>query len=189
MYSVCKQGKLILYENESARWGLYSQLYLKCNFVDCGVETLLHTSKLRGVPRSRSYEVNRRATFAMSEMGNQRADMAKFCSSMNMPPPPDEKSWHLHTNAIDKVTVEECEPSMARATATLRAKKGKMQNKVALMKQSAMMAPGQGHSTHYGVGITISTMMWFVIFVQPARGGRLLTTRVMSTLLGILIIN
>ena len=57
--SVCKQGKLIPYENESARCGLYSQLYLKCNFVDCGEETLLHTSKLRDVPRGQSYEVNK----------------------------------------------------------------------------------------------------------------------------------
>jgi len=47
-----------------------------------------------------SYDVNRRAAYAMKELALGRDGMTKFCDIFDMSPPSNGKSWSLHHRSI-----------------------------------------------------------------------------------------
>lgn len=86
-------AKLQLKEDTFQHCGLVSQLSLVCS--RCRHSTPLPTSRQR-TKKGQSYDVNRRAAYAMGEIGGSRAMMVDFCSIFNMPAPPNPSSWSHH---------------------------------------------------------------------------------------------
>ena len=120
-----RSGKLVLLEESDARWVFYPQLFVKCTNSNCEEETFFHTSKLRQIPCGRSHEVDRCVVFAMAEMGCQGADLERFCTCMNIPPPMNDEAWQLPFNAIADATEAEAQASMERAGEKLKKSSGR----------------------------------------------------------------
>ena len=85
------------------RKGCASNLRLLCE--QCGWTHSFCTSKKQG----KSFEINRRLVYGMRTLGKGYAGARKFCTVMNMPPPPTEKAFlsnSRHIKAIAKETMK-----------------------------------------------------------------------------------
>lgn len=76
--------------------GCASSLRLTCQ--NCAWMHLFWTSKRK----EKSFEVNRRLVYGMRRIGKGHSGASKFCSVMNMPPPPRAKSFKKSSHVIAK---------------------------------------------------------------------------------------
>ena len=83
----CGELNLLFMEDEINRKGCTSSLRLLCE--NCGWKHSFYTSKQQG----KSFEVNRRIVYGMRTLGKGQTGAKKFCSLMNMPPPPAAKNY------------------------------------------------------------------------------------------------
>ena len=90
-------GGLIMDEDFTLRQGLCSTLMLCCT--RCSYKKEVKTSRRLPGP-GQSFDVNRRAALAMSELGLGREGMATFCGIFNMLPPSQSGSWYAHNRHI-----------------------------------------------------------------------------------------
>ena len=94
-------------EDNLNQMGCASTLHLFCE--QCGWKHSFCTSKKQG----KSFEVNRRLVYGMRTLVKGYAGARKFCSVMNMPPPPTEKAFlgnscviSRHIKVIAKETIK-----------------------------------------------------------------------------------
>ncbi|XP_033099990.1 uncharacterized protein LOC117103530 [Anneissia japonica] len=157
----CRNAKLDVIET-GQRNGLHSQFIAKCK--TCGKSSEFETSTLRTTKLGRSFEVNRRAAYAMSELGLGREAMVTICSIFNMPPPPNPKSWADHVTAIHSALHEEVTEELRNAGSRLREKMiadqhitdSDQDDPVDVMVTFDGTWQKRGHSSNFGVGVAIS---------------------------------
>ena len=113
----CKAGHLTLKEDEAARYGLMSLLYVECS--TCGKRTLLPTSSNICNGRGKSFDVNRRAVYCVLQLGIGFSGLETFCSSFNMPCLA-ETSFHKQKEVIVSVIENEVLDELDSAGARLR---------------------------------------------------------------------
>ena len=82
--------------NSVQRKGCASNLRLTCQ--NCKWMHLSWTS----TRKEKSFEVNRRLVYGMRRIGRGHSGASKFCSVMNMPPPPRTKSFKKSSHVIAK---------------------------------------------------------------------------------------
>ena len=87
---------LLFMEDNLNRKGCALTLRLLCE--QCGWKHSFCTSKKQG----KSFEVNRRLVYGMRTLGKGYAGARKFCSVMNMPPPPTEKAFLSNSRVIGR---------------------------------------------------------------------------------------
>lgn len=150
---------VVLEEDASKRRDLCSTLYIRCT--KCGHKYETKTSRRTG-ERGQSYDVNRRATYIMGELGHGQAAMADFCSVFNMPPPVASGNWSLHNNAIRKTSTtilrEEC------IAAGKRLRENIMKDDSSIDKDQVLDIPvsfdgtwhHSGFSSTHGLGVVMS---------------------------------
>ena len=109
---------ILLEEDFTKRSGLCSTLNVRCT--KCSHKTQVRTSKLCQGRAGKSYEVNRRAAFAMSELGLGRQGMVDFCCIFDMPEPSTSDSWSQHNRTIHKSAKEVLEKELVEAGTRLR---------------------------------------------------------------------
>lgn len=87
----------LLFMEDNLKWkGCASTLRLLCE--QCGWKHSFCTSKKQG----KSFEVNRRIVYGMRTLGKGYAGARKFCTIMNMPPPPNEKAFLSNSRVIGR---------------------------------------------------------------------------------------
>lgn len=110
-------GSLKVEEEYRKRQGLCSTLNIVCT--KCGQKTPFQTFKNLPGP-GKAFDVNRRATFVMNEIGQGRKAMADICSVFNMPPPSHSDSWSQTNDKLLKTSREELEKECNNAANRLR---------------------------------------------------------------------
>ena len=85
-----------VYKDNLKRKGCASTLRLLCE--QCGWKHSFCTSKKQG----KSFEMNRRLVYGMRTLGKGYAGARKFCTVMNMPPPPTEKAFLSNSRVIGR---------------------------------------------------------------------------------------
>ena len=116
LHMCCEEGVTINDENENN--GMCSKLSFVC--LGCGNKVNFRTSKVLPDSAGVSYEVNRRAAYAATEMGVGREAIEDFTGIMGMPPPSKNKSWHQHCKVVNKAAEEEFEENTKTAGLNLR---------------------------------------------------------------------
>ena len=96
-------GGIVLEEDPKRCQGLCSTLYLRCT--KCSYKSEMKTSNLC-IGSQKSYDMNRRATVAMGELGLGREGMAEFSSIFDMPAPSNSDSWSEHNKTVHKAAKE-----------------------------------------------------------------------------------
>ena len=92
----CGDFSLLFTEDNLKRKGCASTLRLLCE--QCGWKHSFCTSKKQG----KSFEINRRLVYGMRTLGKGYAGARKFCTVMNMPPPPTEKAFLSNSRVIGR---------------------------------------------------------------------------------------
>ena len=90
----CGELDLLFMEDEINRKGCASSLHLLCK--NCGWKYSFYTSRQQG----KSFEVNRRLVYGMRTLGKGHTGAQKFCTLMNMPPPPAAKNYSKISGVI-----------------------------------------------------------------------------------------
>lgn len=115
----CFEFQLTLMDNSQKQVGCVSCLSLPCN--SSGWTETFYTSKKNG----RFFEINRRMVHAMRSVGCGRSTTSRFCSTMNMPPSVETKSFSAHTKAILRAAKDVAEQTMKEAVQEIYNSKSK----------------------------------------------------------------
>jgi len=103
----CGQQTVTLRELSFRRKGCASCLQLFCT--SCGWNEAFYTSK----KKKKFFDVNRRLVYGMRVIGRGASAAKRFCTIMNMPPPPAPNAYSRHNKALmeaaKKVAVESME--------------------------------------------------------------------------------
>lgn len=110
----CGELDLLFMEDEINRKGCASSLRLLCE--NCGWKYSFYTSKQQG----KSFEVNRRLVYGMRTLGKGRTGAQKFCTLMNMPPPPAAKNYSKISGVITSCLRSIAKESMSNAAEEVR---------------------------------------------------------------------
>ena len=105
----CNSPILSLEENSIKRKSCASKLHITCQ--NCKWAHLFWTSKRK----QKSFELNRRQVYGMRRICKGHAGASKFCSVMNMPPPPGPKSFKKSSRVIAKHAKTVAKKSMKAA--------------------------------------------------------------------------
>ena len=99
--NVCKIGSITLSENIASRKGICIHINVNCS--ECGDISKFWSSKKLN---DNSYEINTRFVYAMRAIGKGKIPSEKFCSVMDLPPPPQKFSLFYSKifNALESVT-------------------------------------------------------------------------------------
>ena len=92
----CSDFSLQFTEDNLKQKGCASILRLLCE--ECGWKHSFCTSKKQG----KSFEIDRRLVYGMRTLGKGYAGARKFCTVMNMPPPPTEKAFLSNSHVISR---------------------------------------------------------------------------------------
>ena len=114
----CGHFTLAFMENHLARKGCSSSLKLLCE--NCGWKQEFCSSKKQG----KSFEVNRRLVYSMRSLGKGHSGAKKFCTLMNMPPPPVKCAYRKASRSIAKKIKGIAKKSMAEAATEIRNAQG-----------------------------------------------------------------
>jgi len=93
--SECSNFSITLIENRFQRNGCASNLKIFCE--SCGWKSDFFTSK----KQTKSFEVNRRLIYSMRALGKGHSGPKKFCTLMNMPPPPTACAYSKNSKTIN----------------------------------------------------------------------------------------
>ena len=88
-------------------------------YTKCGKKSSSKTSKFTDEHR-KSFDVNRKAAYAMAKQGKGRKALADSSSIGDMPPPPGDSSWALHNNTIHAASINVMRKECAEAGKRLR---------------------------------------------------------------------
>ena len=110
----CGELDLLFMEDEINRKGCASSLCLLCE--NCGWKYSFYTSKQQG----KSFEVNRRLVYGMRTLGKGHTGAQKFCTLMNMPPPPAAKNYSKISGVITSCLRSIAKESMSNAAEEVR---------------------------------------------------------------------
>jgi len=105
----CGKLDLLFMEDEINRKGCASSLRLLCE--NCGWKHSFYTCKQQG----KSFEVNRRIVYGMRTLGKGQTGAKKFCTLMNMPPPPAAKNYSKISSVITSSLRSIAKESMSKA--------------------------------------------------------------------------
>ena len=83
----CHESALLLEDNSNERYGCASHLRVRCT--QCGWVYTFYTSK----KVNQFFDINRRLVYAMRAIGQGQSSARRFCALMNLPPPPNPKSY------------------------------------------------------------------------------------------------
>ena len=97
---------LVLHEDSSKKYGLYSSLYLKC--MKCGFKNDFFTSEKVG----RSFEINQRIVYSMRFLGQGNKSIETFYALMNIPPSMTKNNYETPANKIASFTKDVAERTM-----------------------------------------------------------------------------
>ncbi|XP_068750970.1 uncharacterized protein [Montipora capricornis] len=114
----CGESSLSFMEDEIYRKGCASSLRLLCE--NCGWIYSFYTSKQQG----KSFEVNRRIVYSMRTLGKGHTGAKKFCSLMNMPPPPAPNNYAKISKVITTCLQSIAKERMSKAAEEIRILKG-----------------------------------------------------------------
>ena len=92
----CGDFSLLFTEDNLKRKVCASTCRLLCE--QCGWKHSFCTTKKQG----KSFEINRRLVYGMRTLGKGYAGARKFCTVMNMPPPPTEKAFLSNSRVIGR---------------------------------------------------------------------------------------
>ena len=101
---------LVLHEDSSKKYGLYSSLYLKC--MKCGFKNDFFTSEKVG----RSFEINQRIVYSMRFLGQGNKSIETFYALMNIPPSMTKNNYETPANKIASFTKDVAERTMCDAS-------------------------------------------------------------------------
>ena len=110
----CAHFTLMLSENHLERKGCASSLRAFCE--NCGWKHVFWTSK----KQTKSFEVNRRLVYSMRSIGKGHSGAKKFCTFMNMPPPPTARAYQKNARTIAKHVKAITKSSMSSAAKDIR---------------------------------------------------------------------
>ena len=110
----CGEFSIVLSENHSERKGCASSLRVFCE--SCGWKHEFWTSKKQTL----SFEANRRLVYSMRSIGRGHSGAKKFCSLMNMPPPPTARAYQKNTRTIAKHVKVIAKDGMSSAAKEIR---------------------------------------------------------------------
>ena len=110
----CAHFTLVLSENHLERKGCASSLRVFCK--NCGWKHVFWTSKKQTL----SFEVNRRLVYSMRSIGKGHSGAKKFCTFMNMPPPPTARAYQKNAKTIAKHVKVIAKNSMSNAAKDIR---------------------------------------------------------------------
>ncbi|EDO44911.1 predicted protein [Nematostella vectensis] len=85
----------------------------------CGWKTEFFTSK----KQAKSYEVNRRLVYSMRSLGKGHSGAKRFCTLMNMPPPPTARAYSKNSKTISKHIKAIANETMKRAAIEIKDQK------------------------------------------------------------------
>jgi len=158
----CGQFSLVLMEDDLNRNGCASSLRLLCE--NCGWKHLFSTSKRQG----KSFEVNRRLVYGMRALGKGHAGAKKFCSLMNIPPPPTARSFTKNSRVIGKHVKKVAKESMQNASKEIKCLKGQQNSDEPTDCAASFDGTWQrrGYSSHNGCVTAISMDTGKVIDVE-----------------------
>lgn len=152
----CKEGVTIQDEDESLGW--CSKLSFVC--LGCGSKKDFRTSKVIPESAGVTYEVNRRAVYAASEIGVGREAIEDFTAIMGLPPPSKAKSWYQHVKVVNKAAQEEFDAITKEAGLNLRRALGKESRNEIL--DVAVTFDGSWHhrgfTSSHGIGVLMSVV-------------------------------
>ena len=114
----CGEMDLLFMEDELDRKGCAPSLRLLCE--NCGWKHSFYTSK----QQVKSFEVSRRLVYSMRTIGKGHTGAKKFCTLMNMPPPPASKNYTKISSVITTCTRSIAKDSMSKAAKEVRKLKG-----------------------------------------------------------------
>ena len=147
----CGNFQVTLMENHFERKGCASSLRLLCE--NCGWKLEFNTSK----KQTKSFEVNRRLVYAMRLLGKGHSGAKRFCTLMNMPPPPTARAYAKSSRTIGKNIKKIAENSMSKAANEIRESQSVADNEIA---NCAVSCDGtwqrRGYSSQNGCVIAIS---------------------------------
>ena len=117
--SICREcrnpkSKLRVYQCNVERSGLAETLFVLCSH--CSNKTPFYSSK-RLPGKKGSFEINRRSTLAATS----RAELARFCAKLDLPPPVTKRSYNVHMEKIVEKAIIHAEQKMMEAGARLHA--------------------------------------------------------------------
>lgn len=95
-YGKCGDFSLLFTDDNLKRKGCASTLRLLCE--QCGWKHSFWTSKKQG----KSFEITRRVVYGVRTLGKGYAGTRKFCTVMNIPPPPTEKAFPPNSHVIGR---------------------------------------------------------------------------------------
>ena len=106
----CGELSLLFMEDEIYRKGCASSLRLLCE--NCGWIYSFYTSK----QQKKSFEVNRLIVYSTRTLGKGHTGAKKFCSLMNMPPPPAANNYARISKVISTWLPSIAKASMSKAS-------------------------------------------------------------------------
>ena len=155
----CHGNTLVLSDNLNKRQGLASFLELKCSI--CSFSTDFCTSRKAG----KGFDINKRVVYTMRTLGRQgHADMQKFTSLMDIPPPMTQNNYDKLVTSITEAVKTVAEETMADAAAELR-------NNVDVVVDTGISCDGswqrRGFASNNGVVTVISIDNGKILDVEP----------------------
>ena len=157
-------ASLVLCDRVSARKGLSSLLYLKCQTRFCLYVKEFSTSTSNV---DRSYDVNKRMIYTMRTLGQGHSGIEKFTALMNMPRPMTFKNY---TNAAKKVleaTKEVAKQTMDDAATDLHQSSSEDKDVIDVGVSCDGTWQKRGFSSLNGVFVAISIDNGKVIDIEP----------------------
>ena len=136
------------------RSGLCSTLQFECS--ECCINVSMNTSK-NVAQKSDSYDINTRATFAMSELGLGREGLATICEIFDIPAPLSDSNYQQSKETIRLAITGVVDEKLAAATQRVRECVGADANEVI---DAGVSFDGtwskRGYTANFGVGVVIS---------------------------------
>ena len=149
----CIRSRIYVKEG-SRRSGLCSTLHFECS--ECCIDVSMNTSK-KVAEKSDSYDINTRATFAMSELGLGREGLATVCEIFNIPAPLSDSNYQQSKKTIHSAINGVLNEKLAAAAQRVRMCLGANENEVI---DASVSFDGtwskRGYTASFGVGVVIS---------------------------------
>ena len=120
----CNNFSITLIENRFQRKGCASNLNIFCG--ECGWNNEFFTSK----KQTKSFEVNRRLIYSMRALGKGHSGAKKFCTLMNMPPPPSARAYSKNSKTISKHVKTIANKTMSSAASEIKNLKSTAENDI-----------------------------------------------------------
>ena len=146
----CHGARLTVVDSRESN-GLCSTLGLMC--LACGVVTKWNTSEVADLNKSQPgkppFDINRRAAYAISEVGLGRESLATFCGIMGMPLPSETKTWQSQVKAVNDAASDGFANSRHEAAINLRRKLAEDDGQIEDFSQVIDVAVSYDGTWHY----------------------------------------